>query len=102
MGGEVSNFSPSSKLISLWTNSRQHNLDFKSTEFSFEIFKNKLSHINMFRACNYYKPFNCPLLNIQHTDKCMQSITLPPRLALGGLPALTTLARPVDSVGTQR
>lgn len=27
-----------------------------------------------------------------------QNITFPPRLALGGFPALTTLAGPVDSV----
>ena len=44
----------------------------------------------------YYSIFNV------QTDTQTETITFPPRLALGGFPAFTTLAGPVDSVGTKK
>ena len=39
---------------------------------------------------------------LKHVYRHTQNITFPPRLALGGFPALTTLVGPVDSVETHR
>lgn len=43
-----------------------------------------------------------PPVHVHASTVHTQNITFPPRLALGGFPALTTLAGPVDSVKTQR
>lgn len=71
------------------------------------ILKNKKLKSPNFDSCcvSSVQSYDClnsygALLNTQHTNK--KTITFPPRLALGGFPALTTLAGPVDSVETNQ